>query len=185
MGNSKPLLVKPSTPEIITIFRQLMPTEVIKELLHASGVTLYWRLLTPLVLLWCFIYQRLSKDHTCDEVLSHLRSGDADHLVSKEGKAPLSQELKSENTSAYVQGRNRLPLSVLVGALRHTYKVISSELSDDNRCFSGHSVRYMDGTTFRLRPFGDLEETYGKAENQHGKSYWVVTFGASWMTFGF
>jgi hypothetical protein len=185
MGNSKPLLVKPSTPEIITIFRQLMPTEVIKELLHASGVTLYWRLLTPLVLLWCFIYQRLSKDHTCDEVLSHLRSGDADHLVSKEGKAPLSQELKSENTSAYVQGRNRLPLSVLVGALRHTYKVINSWLCDDKRCWKGHGVRFLDGTTVRLRPFGDLEETYGKAENQHGKSYWVVTFGASWMTFGF
>jgi IS4 transposase len=82
--------------------------------------------------------------------------------------------LKSENTSAYVQGRNRLPLSVLVGALRHTYKVISSELSDDNRYWKGHSVRFMDGTTVRLRPFGDLEETYGKAENQHGKSYWVV-----------
>ena len=80
----------------------------------------------------------------------------------------------SESTSSYIQGRNRLPLSVLVGALHHVYQVILSWLRADKRCWKGHAVRLFDGTTMRLRPFGDLVETYGQAKNQHGTAYWVI-----------
>lgn len=172
MSNLKPAFYKPSDTEIKSIVRQLLPRDVIKELVRKSGVRLYWRLLTPLVLVWCFIYQRLSKDHTCDEVVSHLLAGGADYLC--ETKRPLSRRLQSENTSSYVQGRNRLPLSVLVGALHHLYQVILGWLREDARHWKGHAVRLLDGTTMRLRPFGDLAETYGQAENQHGAAYWVI-----------
>ncbi|MBC8457187.1 MAG: hypothetical protein H8D67_04225 [Deltaproteobacteria bacterium] len=171
MPNLKPAL--PSESEIKAIVRQLLPRDVIKELVKNSGVRLYWRLLTPLVLVWCFIYQRLSKDHTCDEVVSHLLSGGADDLTDrKRNKAPLSRQLQSESTSSYVQGRNRLPLSVLVGALHHLYQVILGWLREDARHWKGHAVRLLDGTTMRLRPFGDL--AYGQAKNQHGTTYWVI-----------
>lgn len=174
MSNLKPGFVKPSETEIKSIVRQLLPRDVIKELVCKSGAKLYWRLLTPLALVWCFIHQRLSNDHTCDEVVSYLRAGGADDLEPQKDEAPLSQQLQSDSTSAYVQGRNRLPLSVLVGVLRHVYQVILGWLKDAERRWKGHAVRWLDGTTMRLRPFGDLVETYGQAENQHGKSYWVI-----------
>ena len=167
--------MKPSETEIKSIVRQLLPHDVIRELVKQSGIRLYWRLLTPLVLVWCFIYQRLSNDHTCDEVVSHLLAGGADDLSEKKRKkAPLSRQLQSESTSSYVQGRNRLPLSVLVGALHHVYQVIYGWLQDDAHHWKGHAVRLLDGTTVRLRPFGDLAETYGQAKNQHGTAYWVI-----------
>ena len=175
MSNLKPAFYKPSDTEIKSILRQLLPRDVIKELVRESGAKLYWRLLTPLVLVWCFIYQRLCRDHTCDEVVSHLLSGGADDLSKKKrNKALLSRQLQSESTSSYVQGRNRLPLSVLVGALRHVYQVILSWLQDDAHRWKGHAVRLLDGTTVRLRPFGDLAKTYGQAKNQHGTAYWVI-----------
>ena len=112
MPNLKPAFMKPSENEIKSIVCQLLPNDVIKELVKSSGITLYWRLLTPLVLVWCFIYQRLSSrgdipaspsaDHTCDEVVSHLLSGGADDLSEKKRK-PLSRQLQSESTSSYVQ----------------------------------------------------------------------------------
>jgi hypothetical protein len=193
MSNSK--LVKPNVSELLSIVPELMPRDVIKEFVKKSGVKLYWRLLTPLIIVWCFIYQRLEKDHTCDEVVSHLLSGveravalprlGADDLdLQEQDKPPLSQRLQSENTSAveesallsafYVQGRNRLPLSVLQDALLHVSKVILGWLRDEKRYWKGHAVRWLDGTTMRLRPFGDLQETYKKAKNQHGVCYWVV-----------
>lgn len=73
-------LVKPSPTDMLSVVQELLPRAVIKELVLASGVTLYWRLLTPLVLVWCFIYQRLASDHCCDEVVSHLHAGGADAL---------------------------------------------------------------------------------------------------------
>lgn len=172
MSNLKPAFYKPSDTEIKSIVRQLLPHDVIKALVKSSGIRLYWRLLTPLVLVWCFIYQRLANDHTCDEVVSHLLSGGADDLSEKKRK-PLSRQLQSESTSSYVQGRNRLPLSVLVGALRYVYQVILGWLDDAHR-WKGHAVRLLDGTTMRLRPFGDLAEVYGQAKNQHGTAYWVI-----------
>jgi len=73
---------------------------------------MYWRLLTPLVILWGSIYQRLNSGCSCDAVVSH--TGACDRLDPEDkNDLPLSMRLSSENTSAYVQGRNRLPLEIL------------------------------------------------------------------------
>jgi len=97
----------------------------VRDWVQVSNAKLYWRLLTPLVILWGFIFQRLNANHTCDAAVSHLHTGAADGLVPPDPVAgPLSQRLTSESTSAYVQGRNRLPLSVLQAALRHVLTVL-------------------------------------------------------------
>ena len=67
-----------------------------------------------------------------------------------------------------------MPLSVLVSVLQHVYQVILGWLREDARRWKGHAVRLLDGTTVRLRPFGDLAKTYGQAKNQHGTAYWVI-----------
>jgi hypothetical protein len=40
--------------------------------------------------------------------------------------------------------------------------------------WKGLVVRLLDGTTYRLRPYGDLVDTYPPTENQHGLSYWLT-----------
>ncbi len=86
---------------------------------------MYWRLLTPLIILWGLIMQRLSADHSCDGIVSHLHTGAADGLDPyDEHEEPLSKRLESESSSGYVQGRNRLPLMVIKGGLKYIATVI-------------------------------------------------------------
>ncbi len=190
MAQSKSPLVKPTLEEIMPIYQELLPRQKIRKLVKEAGVTLYWRMLTPLVMVWGFIFQRLNPDHSCDAVVSHLHSGAADNLDPEdEHPDPLSKRLESESSSAYVQGRNRLPLLVLQTLLSYSANVIrgwlqsgaqastgvETEVSEGEKgTWKGLLVRLLDGTTFRLRPYGDLAETYGQASNQHGPSYWVV-----------
>jgi IS4 transposase len=170
-------LVRPAPEELLPLLPELLPQTIVEPLVKASGVKLYWRLLTPLVILWGFIFQRLNPDHTCDALVSHLHSGAADHLVPVDPVVgPLSKRLTSESTSAYVQGRNRVPLSVLQGALRHVFTVLTGWLraKDAATTWKGHAVRFLDGTTFRLHPTEAILKEYTQASNQTGTSYWVV-----------
>jgi hypothetical protein len=136
-------------------------------------IQLYWRVLTPMVILWGFIFQRLNEDHTCDAYLDYLKAGGADELDPDDPHPePLSKRLCSESNSAYVQGRNRIPLRLIDRTREVVNLQIETWLGSHGR-WKGHRVRLLDGTTFRLRPFGDLAETYGQNKNQHGTFYWV------------
>jgi hypothetical protein len=152
----------------------------VREWLAQGPQRLYWRTLTPLIMLWGMLYQRLHADHTCDAALCHLRSGAVDHLDPEDPHAePMSQRLQSESTSAYVQGRNRLPLALIQAALRWVAQQVVAWLEGSPNAsqtlfWHGRAVRVLDGTTFRLPPEGDLVETYGQAHNQKGASHWVI-----------
>jgi hypothetical protein len=163
---------KPSVVELLPVFSELLPARAIWELAKASGRRFYERLFTPLVMVWGFIYQRLNNDHTCDAVLSHIISGAVDHLDDRHGE-PLSQRIKSESTGAYCKGRQRLPLSVLQGALRHAAQGIPQWLEAGGR-WLGHPVGLFDGTTFLLRPESELVEHYGRHKSRYGETYWAL-----------
>lgn len=162
------------------MYASLLSRERLQRWLAQSQLRLYWRSLTPLVVLWGMLYQRLNPDHTCDAALCYLRSGAVDRLHAADPHArPLSQSLHSESTSAYVQGRNRLPLALVQMGLRWVAQQIAQCWLGNSQAASrlrwhGRAVRVLDGTTFRLRPYGDLAETYGQARNGRGLSYWVT-----------
>ena len=176
MKKARASVIKPTYEEIMPVYKELFNREKIKEFLRQANVRLYWRLLTPLIILWGFIIQRLSSDHTCDEVITHFHSGGTDTIDSHDkDKDPLSKRLKSESTSAYVQGRERLPLTILVRAQKYISKVIGNWLAGNEKAtWKGLSVRLIDGTTYRLAPHGDIAEVYGQSSNQYGPGYWVV-----------
>lgn len=174
------LFHKPSPAELLPVYTELFSRPVLKQLLAATQVTLYWRALTPLVMLWALIYQRLNADHTCDAVVSYLRQGGADSLDPLDPHPfPLSRRLKSESTAGYVQGRQRFSLLVVRATWRMVLQRVqtwlqSAEPAAPAPTWHGHAVRLLDGTTFRMRPQGDLAATYGQAKSQHGTSYWVI-----------
>ena len=92
----------------------------------------YERIFTPLVILWGFVHQQMGENRTCDSVLGFLGSGALDEWDAatrgamrgaaagagrrRKSSGPLSQRVPKQNSS-YCQGRVRLPLQVLSGAL--------------------------------------------------------------------
>jgi hypothetical protein len=166
---------RPSPEKLLPVYQELFSRPIVQGFVQATHVRLRWYLLTPLIMLWGLVFQRLSDDHTADAVVCHLRSGGADNLDPDSGHpAPLSKRLCSESNSAYVQGRNRLPLAVLQRAVGHVRQVIAHWYGDEALTWKGHAVRILDGTTFRLPAFPALVKEFGPATNQHGPSAWVV-----------
>ena len=95
--------VHPTPEALLPIFRTCFTRATIQQLLRttAPNPCFYWRVFTPLILLWCLIVQRLQHDHTGDAVVSHLHTGAADALDPADPHLqPLSQRLRSESTSA-------------------------------------------------------------------------------------
>lgn len=171
--------VKASIEDLLAIFGEIFSRKVIKQWVKKSKVRLYWRVLTPLIILWGLIYQRLNIDHTCDAVISHFYTGAVDGLDKEDtNQFPVSRRLKSESTSSYVQGRLRMPLLVIMSAFNQVRETISNWIkeADDDEAYTwkSHAVRLLDGTTFRLQPTPDLRSTYGQASNGKGMSHWVV-----------
>lgn len=169
---STPSQSKPIADDLLPLFQEMVPVEVVRTLVRSSGKRFYERLFTPLVMLWGFIFQRLNADHTCDAALAYIASGKVDHLDDRH-TVLLSQRIKSESTAAYCKGRQRLPLSVLQGVLHQTVQVVQQKLGSD-RLWRGHQVSLLDGSTLLLRPEPELVTTYGVHKTGREESYWVV-----------
>ena len=121
----QPITIQPSPQEVLPIFGELFSRTTIKKWLKESPSRMYWRMLTPLVILWGLIYQRLNSGCSCDAVVSYIYTGACDRLDPEDkNDLPLSMRLSSESTSAYVQGRNRLPLEVLKRGLTIVRSII-------------------------------------------------------------
>ncbi len=161
----------PSIQQVLPVFKELLPAEVVRELVKACGGCFYERIFTPLIVVWCFIFQRLNADHKLDAVVSHVSDGAVDHLDDR-GRVPVSERIESESTAAYSKARKRMPLAVLKGVTRRIAQAAQEQLGEGAR-WHGHRVYLLDGTTLLLRPEAELVEHYGQAGNQHGLAYWV------------
>lgn len=155
--------------ELMSIYQRLLPTEVILELIAETKQTFYQRLLPPVLIVWGFIFQRLNDDHTCDAAWSYLSGEAADPL--REGHSQVSQPV-SESTSAYCQARQRLPLSVAKGALRHTAQALQTEFAAG--LWHGLAVNLFDGSTLQLCATQELKAHYGVPGNQYGEAHWPL-----------
>lgn len=133
----------------------------------------YQRIFTPLVLLWCLIYQRLHDTHTCDAVVSQLHAGAMDHLAPAPHKAPLSQRIHSENTAGFCKARQRLPLAVLEQALAQTV-AYAERIPCRTLDWLDRGVYLLDGSTVQVRPYPDLVRHYGVHPTRKTVSYWGV-----------
>jgi len=163
---------RPSPVELLPVFEELLPVQVLRDLIQATKQRFYERLFTPLILVWCMLYQRLNADHSQDAVVSYVATGAVDRLDQRHAE-PVSHRLRSESTSAYNQGRKRLPLTVLQGAVAHTAHTVRQALGADG-LWLGHPVALLDGTTFLLWPEPELVAHYGQHQNQHGATFWVI-----------
>lgn len=133
----------------------------------------YRRIFTPLVMIWCLIYQRMHSKHTCDAVVSELRTGAMDHLEQAPQKLPLSQRIRSESTAGFCKARQRLPFAVLEQALDQTV-AYAERIECRTQDWLDRGVQVLDGSTVQLRPFPDLVRQYGIHKTAKQVQYWVI-----------
>jgi hypothetical protein len=136
----------------------------------------YDRLFSPLVTLWLLLFQRLNADHSLDAALTHARNGGADALKPK-----LSGRVRSSSTASYSDGRQRLPWQFLLEVLQ-LLGIKISRLSP-SALWKGWRLALLDGSTVRLRAYGNIPKQFPPHRNQRGRSYWslmrvVVSFCA-------
>lgn len=161
----------PSIQEILVVFKSFVNEQEIRDILQQSPKRFYERIFSPMVILWCLVFQRLNVDHAGDAVVAHVNSGAVDELSRH--RIPLSLRVKSESTAAFCKARQRLPLAVVQWVARHLGRV-ADEVLADQALWLGHHVALLDGSTVLLKPEPELAATYEQHSNQHGKVYWVV-----------
>lgn len=162
---------------MLRCFVQLLPGQALRRLPSLKASAFYDRLFNPLVTLWYLLFQRLHHDHSLQAALGDARAGGADRLNPK-----LSQQLRSDSTSAYSDARQRLPEEFLAQALSLQGQNLA-RLSSTTR-WHGFLTALLDGSTVRLRPNGNMAKTYPPQRNQSGHAYWcllrvVVSFCAA------
>ena len=104
---------------------------------------------------WCFLWQMLQINVACREVVRQLQA-----MLLLEDRRPVD-----EGTSAYVQARARLPLPVLVQALK-----ASAQAADDRVAPSGflqdRVLKVMDGCTLTLPDTRENQAAYPQPTSQ-------------------
>ena len=158
-------------PEIaLGVFEEIVPAQVIRELYTETKKKYYERVLSPLLLLWGFIFQRLNPDHSCDAAWSYLAS---DNIQSRFGLEKGPKQPLSESTSAYCQARHRLPFVVATKVLSHTAAMIGQQ-AGANGLWHGWRVNLFDGSTLQLAASAEISNHYGTNDNQHRKGHWPL-----------
>jgi hypothetical protein len=161
-----------SGPQLLRQFHKLLPVGLIIGWLDLSPQTFYERAFTPLITLWYMVFQRLHDNHHLSNVQNDAREGGADRLSPRRKR--LSVQITSESTSAFSDARQRLPLSLLRKTLWHIADQIERAFRRPLRL--GFKVGLLDGTTFRLRPFGDIPKEFVAHRSSHSKHppYWCL-----------
>jgi DDE family transposase len=158
-------------PEIVLgVFEEILPASVVRTLYQEVKKKYYERVLSPLMLLWGFIFQRLHADHSCDAAWSYLTS---DAIQSRFGVRAEGGQSLSESTSAYCQARKRFPLAVAKQVLAHTAKVIGQKAGVEG-WWHGWRVNLFDGSTLHLEASPELREHYRTSQNQHRTGHWPL-----------
>ncbi len=129
----------------------------------------YDRLWTPGITLWYLIWQWLQPKHTLEHVVTDARRGGADRLCL-EGKA-LSQGLRSTATTGYSKARQRLPLEWVCACFG---KLAAALLPIGNWRSPELPVELLDGSTKRLRPYGDIPSDFPPHRTRRKHAYWCI-----------
>ena len=157
-----------SSRQLLDRFLDLLPCRQLWKLPALKNAKLYERLFTPIVTLWYLIFQRLAPDHTLERVLADAQAGGADSLCKR-----LSKKLLSIATTSYSNARQRLPVAFLTEALALQAGQILA-LNPKAR-WRGLLVSLLDGSTLRLRPYGDIPRNFPAHRNQAKiPAYWCL-----------
>lgn len=156
-----------------SVFERIFNTNGEKTIKPYQPQKTYRRLFTPIIILWCMIFQRLNHDRTCDAVVDKLHAGGFDHIDVDQRKAKLSERCDSESTAGYCKARKRASLTLFRQALQRTLDY-SQGIAVKTLEWLDRKTYLLDGSTLQVRPTPEVVRQYGQHKTVKDISYWVV-----------
>jgi hypothetical protein len=122
-----------------------------------AALSIVWldRIYSPLVTLWVFLGQVLSRDHSCRAAVARLIA----HRVSR-GERACSAE-----TGAYCQARKRLPEEFFAAVARKTGQALD-EGAQQGWLWKGRRVLVYDGSTVSMPDTAENQQVYPQPPQQ-------------------
>ena len=151
-------------------YRQAVPEQQVARMLVGQAMFSRQGPLSPWVVTWLMIFQRLDAKGTLSAAVRHLLTGPVRGLVRGLEGAPTPP--LSANTSAYSQARCKLPLKVA----EQVSELLFESLQQKPRALPGleQPVFLLDGSTILLAYSPEVARSYPPPRNQHGASHWPV-----------
>ena len=136
-------------------FADVLPAELIEQLLEQEGAN--WRdcVFTPELTLWALLSQVISADGSCRATVARVLAW----LVSR-GERPCSPE-----TGPYCKARQRLPEELLKRLMHETGQTLHQQISEEWR-WNGRRVKLVDGTTVTMADTEDNQAEYPQVPGQ-------------------
>jgi Transposase DDE domain len=165
---ARPAPAQPSAAQLWSAFRRVLPSGQVWKLAALQKDRFYHRLFTPLLTLWLLLFQRLRQDHTLEKAVTDALAGGADALAPG-----LSGKLRSPATASYSDARQRLSPAFLRQCLALQARQMVH--LDPQNLWHGLTLCLLDGSTVRLRPYGDISKKFPPNGNQtRPNTYWCL-----------
>lgn len=136
-------------------FKELLPSEVIRQALKELKVKYKRRLFDPIVTLWAFLSQVLDTDKSCHNAVSKVIA----YLIEE------GVEIPSTDTSAYCQARARLPEKLLEQLFGQTAQNLEEKVTIEH-LWCGRHVKVIDGSTVSMPDTVENQSAYPQPSNQ-------------------
>ena len=130
-------------------FAELLPAELLTQLLEAQDIEFHDRIYTPLVTLAMFLSQCQDADPSQRQAVARFIA----HRVAQE------QSACSSKTGAYSKARQRLPEKILADLTRHTGKQLMTQ-APTGWSWHGRHVKIVDGSTASMPDTAANQEAY-------------------------
>jgi hypothetical protein len=137
------------------LYAQILSAKIVAQVVHEEVGETDDRIYTPLVTLATFLFQILSKDHSCRNAVARLRAWRV-----AQGLSPCSLA-----TGGYCTARKRLPETLLPRLVRDTGAGLQEQAAERWK-FHGRSVVIVDGTTVSMPDTPKNQQAYPQHPNQ-------------------
>jgi Transposase DDE domain len=136
-------------------FADLLPAELIAQLLAKQKTKFYDRIYTPEVTLAMFLSQSQDADQSLRQAVARLIAH----------RAAQNKPTCSSNTSAYSNARDRLPEEILAALTRHTGEQLMTE-APAGWSWRGRHVKVIDGSTASMPDTKANQKEYPQSSSQ-------------------
>jgi hypothetical protein len=123
--------------------------------LTAAGASARERPYSPRRTWWCFLWQMIRCNCSCEEVVRQLQA-----MLVLEGRPTVDG-----NTSGYCQARARLPEALLLAAMAASAKAADKRVSP-SEALQGRVIKVLDGTTLTLPDTEENQKEYPQPSSQ-------------------
>lgn len=139
----------------IFVSELLLPSGVVAAICQEIGFSFRRRVYSPMVVVWMFVMQTLSADHSCQQVVTRLNAWRMAQGLPR----------SSGDTTSYCQARSRLPIALFERLLAWTARKCDEAGVGDWR-FQGREVVIVDGTTVTMADTRANQAAYPQIANQ-------------------